>query len=74
MKPSNRVLIVGMAIELGLAALGAYLLFQLKSGGMTSATSPEEAASMIVSLLGMVMGGLGGLLVVIFFVLRRRGS
>lgn len=74
MKPSNRILIVGMAIEFGLAALGAYLLFQMKSGGMTAATSPEEAARTIVSILGMAMGGLGGLLIAIFFVLRRRGS
>ena len=74
MKPSNRILIVGMAIEFGLAALGAYLLFQMKSGCMTAATSPEEAARTIVSILGMAMGGLGGLFIAIFFVLRRRGS
>jgi hypothetical protein len=33
-----------------------------------------EASATIMSILGMVMGGLGGLLLVIFIVLKRRGS
>ncbi len=73
MKPSNRILVVGIIIELCLAGLGAYLLLQLKSGGMTAATSPEDAASTITSVLGTVMGLLGGLLVATFVVLRKRG-
>lgn len=74
MKPSNRVLIAGIAIELLLAALGLLLLFQLKSGGMTAATSPEDVASTIMSVLGTAMGALGGVLVAIFLVLRKRGQ
>jgi hypothetical protein len=72
MKPSSRILIVGIIIELGLAVLAAYLLLQLKTGGLTAVTSPEDAASTITSVLGGIMGGLGGLLIVIFFVLRKR--
>jgi cytosine/uracil/thiamine/allantoin permease len=72
MNPSKRVLIVGIVIELGLAALGAYLLFQLKTGGLHAATTPEEAASTITSTLGGVMGALAGVLIVLYFVLRKR--
>ncbi len=73
MKPSNRVLIVGIIIELCLAGLAAYLLLQLKSGGMTAATSPEDAASTITSVLGTAMGALGGMIVAAFIILRSRG-
>jgi hypothetical protein len=72
MKPSKRIAIVGVVIELGLAGLWAYLVFQLKTGGMTASTTTEDAISTISSTLGAVMGGLGALLVLLFFVLRKR--
>jgi cytosine/uracil/thiamine/allantoin permease len=72
MNPSKRVLIVGIVIELCLAAFGAWLLFQLKTGGLHAATSIEEAVSTITGTLGGVMGALGGVLVVVYFVLRKK--
>jgi nitrate reductase gamma subunit len=74
MKPSNRILILGIVFEVLLAALGFYLLMQIASGGMKTTVSPAEAASTITTVLGTVMGGLGGLLLAIFIVLKRRGS
>jgi cytosine/uracil/thiamine/allantoin permease len=72
MNPSKRVLIVGIVIELCLAAFGAYLLFRLKTGGLHASTTPEDAASTITSTLGGVMGALAGVLIVLYFVLRKR--
>jgi cytosine/uracil/thiamine/allantoin permease len=72
MNPSKRVLIVGIFFELCLAAFWAYLLLQLKTGGMHAATTPEEAAGTIGSTLGGVMGALGGVLIVVYFVLRKK--
>ena len=72
MNPSKRVLIVGIFFELCLAALWAYLLFQLKTGGLHASTTTEEAVSAISSTLGGVMGALGGVLIVVYFVLRKK--
>ena len=72
MNPSKRIVIVGIVIELCLAAFWAYLLFRLKTGGLHAATTPEEAASTISSTLGGVMGALGGVLVVVYVLLRKK--
>jgi hypothetical protein len=74
MKPSNRILIAGIIIELGLGALGAFLLFQLRTGGLKSSTSSADTISTITSVLGGAMGLLGGLLLVVYIILRKRGS
>ena len=74
MKPSQRILIVGVIIELLLAGLAGFLLMQLSSGAMRPATSLAEAKATITTVLGGVMGGLGGLLAVIYVVLRGRGK
>lgn len=57
-----------------LAALGLYLLAQISTGAMTTTTSPAEAAKTITTVLGAAMGGLGGLMLAIYIVLKRRGS
>jgi hypothetical protein len=72
MQPSKRVLIVGIFFEICLAAFWAYLLLQLKTGGLHAATTPEEAASTISSTLGAVMGVLGAVLVFLYIVLRKK--
>jgi cytosine/uracil/thiamine/allantoin permease len=72
MNPSKRVLIVGIFFELCLAALWAYLLFELRTGGLHASTTTEEAVSTIGSTLGGVMGALGGVLIVVYFVLRKK--
>lgn len=74
MKPSNRILIVGILLEAMLFALGGYLLMQISSGGMTTTTSPAEAITTITTVLGTVMGALAGLLLILYIVLKRRGS
>lgn len=74
MKPSKRILILCGVIETLLAALCLYLLAQISSGAMTTTTSPAEAARTITSVLGAAMGGLGGLMLVMYFILKRRGS
>jgi amino acid transporter len=72
MKPSKRILLLGIVIEGLLAALGFYLLTQLASGGLKPTNSLAETASTVLSVLGGAMGGLGGLFLVLFFVLKRR--
>ncbi len=74
MKPSSRVLITGLIIELMLAAIGAYLVMQLKSGAMTASTNVADASATIMTVLGTVMGVLGGLILAIYVVQKRRGS
>jgi cytosine/uracil/thiamine/allantoin permease len=72
MPPSKRILIFGLVIEIGLAALGWFLISQLQSGAMQPTGTVEEASATILQVLGSVMGGLGGLLLVVYFVLRRK--
>lgn len=74
MKPSNRILLLGLLFETFLAALGVFLVMQITSGSLTASVSPAEATTTITTVLGAVMGGLGGILLVIFLVLRSRGS
>lgn len=74
MKPSKRILILGVVLEGMLAALGGYLLLQISNGEMTTATSPAAAATTITTVLGTVMGVLGGLLLTLYIILKRRGS
>ena len=72
MPPSKRILIFGLIIEIGLAALGWFLISQLQSGAMQPSGTVEEASTTILQVLGTVMGGLGGLLIVVYFVLGRK--
>lgn len=72
MKPSIRILLVGIIIEFLLAGIGAFLLNQLATGQMRPANSLEETTSVLTTTLGGAMGVLGGLILVIFFVLRRK--
>jgi hypothetical protein len=74
MKPSNRILILGILIEAGLFGLGAYLLMRLSNGSLRPTTSIAETTSTITTTLGGAMGGLGGLFFVIFLVLRKQGK
>ncbi len=72
MPPSKRILIFGVILEIGLAALGWFLISQLRSGAMQPTGTVEEASATILQVLGTVMGGLGGVLIVVYFVLRRK--
>ena len=72
MPPSKRILIFGLIIEIGLAALGWFLISQLQSGAMQPSGTVEEASATILQVLGTAMGGLGGVLILVYFVLRRK--
>ena len=72
MPPSKRILIFGVIIEIGLAVLGWFLISQLQSGAMQPSGTVEEASATILQVLGTAMGGLGGVLIVVYFVLRRK--
>ena len=72
MKPSMRILLVGTVIELGLAWLCWFLINQMRTGAMQPSGTLEEAVSTILQIFGSIIGGLLGLLVVIFIVLRRK--
>ena len=72
MPPSKRILILGIIIEIGLAVLCWFLISQLQSGAMQPTGTVEEASATILQVLGSVMGGLGGVLLVVYFVLRRK--
>jgi ABC-type branched-subunit amino acid transport system permease subunit len=74
MKPSNRILFLGILLEAGLFALGAYLLGRLADGSLKAASSIAETTTTITTMLGGAMGGLAGLFLVIYLVLRTRGS
>lgn len=74
MKPSNRILFIGVTIELLLAGIAYFLLTQLATGGLKPSTTVAEAASTVTSTLGGVMGAIGGVVLVAFVVLKRRGS
>jgi hypothetical protein len=47
---------------------------ELASGRMKPSTSVADASSTITTVLGAAMGALGGLMLVIYFVLKRRGT
>jgi len=73
MKPSVRVMLLGIVIEAALAGTWAYLLSQITSQTMKTTVPPAEAAETISSVMGPAMGGLAGLLIVVILVLRRGG-
>ena len=72
MPPSKRILLMGIIIEIGIAVLGWFLIRQLQSGAMQPSGTVEEASATILQVVGSVMGGLGGVLIVVYFVLRRK--
>lgn len=74
MKRSSRILIVGVILELFIAAIGIWLMMQMQSGQLTPSTTAADATATIFSVLGTVMGALGGLLIVSYFVAKRKES
>jgi cytosine/uracil/thiamine/allantoin permease len=72
MAPSKRIAILGIIIEAGLAGLAWYLVTQLRTGAMQPSGTLEQAVSTILQTIGSVMGALAGVLIVAWFVLRRK--
>lgn len=73
MKPSARVILLLVIVELGLAGLWWYLLDALRTGQLRPSGSMAEAVSTTSSMLGGAMGVVAGLFLVTALVLRRRG-
>jgi hypothetical protein len=72
MKRSTRILLAGLVIEFCLVGIGAFLINQLQTGAMRPTTSVAEAVTEITSTLGTVIGGLAGLLLVLYLVARMK--
>ena len=72
MAPSKRILILGIIIQAGLAGLAWFLVTQLRIGAMQPNGNLEDAVSTILGTMGQVMGALAGVLIVVWFVLRRK--
>lgn len=74
MKRSTRVLILLVVFEICLASLWLWLMAGLRSGDLTPSGDPAEAVATVSETLGMVMGVLGGVMLVVWFALRRKGN
>lgn len=72
MAPSKRILVLGLVIEAGLATLAWYLVAMLRSGTLQPSGTVDEAVSTILGTMGTLMGALAGVLIVAWFVLRKR--
>lgn len=72
MKRSTRILLTGLVMELFLFGIGAFLINQLKTGAMRPTNSMEETITGITSTLGTVIGGLAGIILVLYFVARSK--
>jgi hypothetical protein len=74
MKRSNRILILLVVFEVCLAGLWLWLMAGLRSGDLLPSGDPAETVAVVSQTLGTVMGVLGGVLLTIWFVLRRKGG
>lgn len=74
MKRSTRILILLVVFEICLAALWLWLMAGLRSGDLHAAGDPAETVAVVSQTLGAAMGVLGGVMLTIWFVLRRKGA
>ena len=72
MKTSKRFVILFFVVEALLAAIMIVLTLQVRSGAWQTTISPEDTIGRIGNSIGGVMGALGGFLLVLAWVLRRR--
>ena len=63
----SRIIILGVFVEVFLAAIGAFLIMQIQSGAIQSMTTPGELITRITTVLGAVMG-----FMLVIFILRYR--
>jgi hypothetical protein len=77
MKPSKRILILAIVVELLLAGGAWFLVSQLQGGTLTPNGPSTETMRRIGEVFGAAMGGLGGVFAVLYIVLRikeRKGT
>ena len=74
MKKSTRALLGLVVIDLLIGAGTLWLVMQIKSGASTTNVPPEEAISTITSTGGAAIGIVTGILLVVWFIRRRRGE
>lgn len=74
MQRSTRILILLVIFELCLAGLWLWLMAGLRAGDLRPAGDPAETVAVVSQTLGAVMGVLAGVMLTIWFVLRRKGA
>ena len=72
MKPSRRVLLLLVFLEIALVAFAWFLISSLRSGRMQPSGDLGVAITTITQTIGSVMGGLAGLLLVVCLILHRK--
>lgn len=73
MRKSTRALVGMVAMDLIIAAGAAWMLWQVRTGAW-NAPDPAEASARIGEVAGAAIGVVTGVLLVAFFVHRRRGN
>lgn len=73
MKPSTRILLVGLVIQAVLGGIAWYLLDAMAKGDLTPSGSVEEATTTILTVMGGAMGVLAAITVVLFLRARSTG-
>lgn len=74
MKKSTRALAGMLVIDLLILAGVAWFVMDIRSGTTALALSPAEAISTVTTIGGGAIGVVTGVLLVAFFVHRKRGS
>lgn len=74
MKKSTRALVGMVVLDLLLLAGIAWMVLQVRTGAWTTNVPPEEAIGTITSIGGGAIGVVSGILLVAFFVHRRKDN
>lgn len=74
MKRSTRILVLLAVFEICLAVLWWWLMAGLRSGDLRPSGDPAETVAVVSQTVGGTMGVLAGIMLAIWFVLRRRES
>jgi hypothetical protein len=74
MKKSTRALIGLIVIEALLFAGAAWMVVQIRTGEWQTVGSESDAISTITSTAGAVMGMVAAILIMAFFIHRRKGN
>jgi hypothetical protein len=72
MKKSKRILLLLCFLEAIILGGGFFLLFLTKDLPSAAGTAPGETAARIVEVMGMAGGGIGAVLLLLFFIERSK--
>lgn len=74
MKKSTRALVGLVVLDVAIALGAMWMVLQIKSGAMTTNVPPGEVITTITTTAGAAIGAITGLLLVVWFIRRRRGE